>query len=73
MSANTAEEFRGALARLGFSQSSFAREMHALGDPRPVPTILRSVSNWCRGESAVPGEAWVVITLLERAAQKAAA
>ena len=43
--------------------------MQALGDPRSFSTILRSVSNWCRGEAAVPGEVWVVITLLRRGYQ----
>jgi len=61
--------FRAELARLGLSQSSLARLMRELGDPREAPTILRSVANWCRGVYAVPGEMWVVIRLLgERAA-----
>ena len=71
MSDKAAADFRASLDRLGFSQSAFAREMQALGDPRSFPTILRSVSNWCRGETAVPGEVWVVITLLGRPRQAA--
>jgi hypothetical protein len=61
-------EFNAELTALGLSQSALARRMHELGDPRSVPTILRSVSNWCRGVVAVPGEMWVVVRLLaERA------
>lgn len=56
--------FRAELDRLALSQSSLAHLMHELGDPRSPPTILRSVSNWCRGVVAVPGEMWVVIRLL---------
>jgi hypothetical protein len=62
-------EFRAELDRLALSQSGLARLMRELGDPRSTPTILRSVSNWCRGAVAVPGEMWVVIRLLaDRAA-----
>lgn len=61
-----AETFRAALDRLGLSQSGLARLMRELGDPRSQPTLLRSVSNWCTGATAVPGEMWVVIRLLER-------
>lgn len=57
-------EFNAELTALGLSQSALARRMHELGDPRSVPTILRSVSNWCRGVVAVPGEMWVVVRLL---------
>jgi hypothetical protein len=56
--------FRAELDQLGLSQSALARRMSELGDPRDVKTILRSVSNWCRGAVAVPGEMWVVIRLL---------
>ncbi|WP_428483988.1 hypothetical protein [Rhodopila sp.] len=58
-------DFRNALGRLGLSQSALARVMRQLGDPRGQMTLLRSISNWCRGETAVPGEMWVVIRLLE--------
>jgi hypothetical protein len=57
-------EFRAELAALGLSQTALARRMRDLGDPRSHLTILRSVSNWCRGAVAVPGEMWVVIRLL---------
>lgn len=57
-------DFNAQLTALGLSQSALARRMHELGDPRSVPTILRSVSNWSRGFVAVPGEMWVVIRLL---------
>jgi hypothetical protein len=60
--------FRAELARLGLTQSSLARLMRELGDPRDVPAIPRSVANWARGVCAIPGEMWVVIRLLgERA------
>lgn len=62
----TDAEFRAALERLGFNQSTFARRLQALGDPRSFQTILRSVSNWCRGAVAVPGEMCVVLTLLQQ-------
>lgn len=61
----SAAAFRDRLDRLGLSQSALAREMARQGDPRPVPTILRSISNWARAEYAVPGEMWVVLTLME--------
>ena len=66
---NQNAEFRAAIARLGLSQSGLARKMRELGDPRSMSTILRSIANWCRGETGVPGEMWVVITLLEREAK----
>lgn len=66
-----ASDFRAELDRLALSQTALARLMRELGDPRSVPTILRSVSNWCRGVVSVPGEMWVVIRLLaERTADR---
>ena len=62
----TDAEFRAALERLGFNQSSFARYLIDNGDPRTFRTLLRSVSNWCRGIYPVPGEIHVVLTLLQR-------
>jgi hypothetical protein len=63
---STDRDFNVELDMLGLSQSGLARLMKELGDPRSFPTILRSVSNWCRGVTAVPGEAWVMVTLLAR-------
>ncbi len=63
-----ADTFRAELSALGLSQSGLARLMRELGDPRSHPTLLRSVSNWCRGVVAVPGEMWVVIRLLSERA-----
>ena len=63
----TAGEFRGALARLGLSQSGLARWMAENGDPRPPKTILRSISNWARGVTEPPGELAIVLRLFEAA------
>jgi hypothetical protein len=60
----SAPNFRAELDRLALSQSGLARLMRELGDPREQATLLRSVSNWCRGVVAVPGEMWVVLRLL---------
>jgi len=62
----TNTEFRAALERLGFNQSSFARQLIELGDPRPFATIIRNISNYCRGATSVPGEMCVILYLLER-------
>jgi len=56
-------EFRAALSRLGFSQSGFAREMQALGDDRPFPTILRTVQELARPERTATTP-WAVVALL---------
>ena len=61
---NDATWFREKLAELGHTQSSFAREMSALGDPRPVSVILRGISRIATGSVAVPGEMRVVLSLL---------
>ena len=53
-----------ALEKLNLSQSAFTRRLQELGDPRTFPTILRSVSNQCRGATSVSGEMMVIITLL---------
>jgi hypothetical protein len=63
----TADEFRISIERIGLTQSSLARRMQALGDPRTFPTILRSISNQVRGVSAVSGEMCVVMNLLAQA------
>jgi len=64
--ATSADGFRERIDALGFTQSSLAREMQRLGDPRPWKTILRNISNWARGATDVPGEMWVVLHLLEK-------
>ena len=61
--------FRAELDRRGFSQSSFARFLHEHGDPRTVPTILRSVANWARDVTPVPGEVRVIFRLLDKIGQ----
>jgi hypothetical protein len=61
----SAEEFRAALKRLGFNQSTFARRLIELGDPRSFSAVIRNISNYCRGATSVPGEMSVILTLLE--------
>jgi hypothetical protein len=60
----TASGFRAIVDLLGYTQIGLAEQMKELGDTREIPTILRSINNWCRGEYAVPGEMWVVLRLL---------
>jgi len=62
----TDQEFREALESLGFNQSSFARRMIELGDPRSFETALRTISNYARGASGVPAEMEVVLRAMER-------
>ena len=59
-------KFWAALRRLCLSQNGFTRLLHVLGDPRRIPTILRSIANWAPGVTAVPGQVWVILRLLER-------
>ena len=61
------QDFAATIKRLGYSQSSLARKMHELGDPRSVPTILRSIANYHRGIHSVPGEMVVLLKLLPEA------
>lgn len=70
--AGGAAEFRAALGGLGLSQAGLARRMRELGDPRAQPTLVRSITNWCGGHAAVPGEMWVVVRLLRDARRDAA-
>lgn len=60
--------FREWMERRGLNQTSLARLLHELGDPRPVPTILRTIANWARGVTAVPGEMVVITRLLDERA-----
>ena len=62
----TADQFRAWLVLRGLNQSSLARLLHELGDTRSVPTILRTVANWARGVTTVPGEMVVIARLLDR-------
>jgi hypothetical protein len=59
-------DFRAALEGRGFSQAGFARFLKEHGDPRSVPTILRSVANWARNVNPPPGEIRVVFALLDK-------
>jgi hypothetical protein len=62
----TDQEFRGLLEDMGFNQSSFARRLIELGDPRSFETALRSIANYARGASGVPAEMVVVLRVMER-------
>lgn len=62
----TDQDFRSCLTALGFNQSSFARRLIELGDPRSFSTILRSVTNHACGVTGVPGEMVVILRLMER-------
>ena len=75
MAINTPQDFRDALAKLGLSQTGFAREMARLGDPRPPNTLLRAIQRTATGENKVSGEMHVVLGLMMqlRALQTAAA
>lgn len=60
----TAEEFRARLTALGFNQSSFARRLIELGDPRSFSTLLRSIANYAAGNTSVPAEIVVILNLM---------
>jgi hypothetical protein len=60
----TEQEFRNRLTQLGFNQSSFARRLIELGDPRSFTTVLRSIANYATGVTSVPGELVVVLNLM---------
>ncbi|MFK4047250.1 hypothetical protein ACI2KH_20035 [Roseomonas mucosa] len=57
----TADEFRAALARLGFTQASFARWLTEHG--HPAKDTARSVRRWAR--TGPPGETVVILRMLE--------
>lgn len=59
-----AEWFRGEIADLGYTQSSLARRMAALGDTRDPKVILRGISRMATGAVAVSGEMRVILALL---------
>ena len=69
----TDQEFRERLAVLGYSQSSFARALIEMGDPRPFTTVLRAISNYCRGATGVPPEMPVILRMMEVAGVRAPA
>jgi hypothetical protein len=67
---NDASWFRERLAALGYTQSSLAREMAQMGDPRDLKVILRGISRIATGDVAPSGEMRVILHLLgERTAQ----
>ena len=57
--------FRDTLEELGHSQSSLARLMTGLGDPRPPAVILRSINRMATAQSRVSGEMRVILRLLQ--------
>ena len=61
--AMTSEEFRAALADLGFSQSAFAREVERIGGQR---LALRTVQRWALGERSIPPLVPALLALLRR-------
>jgi hypothetical protein len=61
----TGPEFRTWLERSDLTQSGLARLMREMGDPRSQPTLLRSISNWATGATALPGEMHVLMRLLQ--------
>ena len=56
--------FRQRLADLGLSQSAFAREIEAYGDPRDPKVILRGINRIATGIVNVSGELHVILNLL---------
>jgi hypothetical protein len=60
------QDFRARLERIGLNQSSFARMLIELGDPRSFSTVLRSIANYATGATAVPAEMIVILNLIER-------
>ena len=58
----TAEDFRAALADLGFTQAAFGRWLTDHG--HPARDVARSVRRWA--EIGPPGEVLVILRLLER-------
>lgn len=69
----TNAEFAQWLERQGYDQSSFARTLIELGDPRSFTAVVRLVNNQARGETKVSGEMAVICRLMERARVKAPA
>lgn len=55
-----ATDFRAKLARLGYTQASFARWLAAHG--HPAKDVARSVRRWC--EIGPPGEVVVILRLM---------
>ena len=67
MPINSADEFRAAIARLGFSQSSLARFMVEMGDDRDEKNVLRSIQRMLSGDSRISGEMRALLGVMERA------
>lgn len=61
----TVDEFRAALAPLGLNQSSFARRLLELGYPASARQVLRRVQRWVDPRTPLPGEAVVIIRLMQ--------
>lgn len=63
----TVDEFRAALAPLGLNQSSFARRLLELGYPGKINSAMRRVRLWVDPRTPLPGEAIVIIRLMQEA------
>ena len=64
MSAKDTTWFREQLKELGYTQSSFAREISEKGDPRHPEVIRRGVSRMATGVVGISGEMRVIISLM---------
>jgi hypothetical protein len=64
--------FSAALEGLGHTQASFIRWMMEHGDPRSLPALQRQIGRLARGESAVSGEMWVLLGMLQAKKAEAA-
>lgn len=69
----TPSDFLSAIARHGFSQSSFARWLKDMGDDRTDATILRSVQRMAAGEHRISGEMRALMGVLDRVGMKSVA
>ena len=58
-------DFRTRIARLGMTQTGFARLMQRLGDDRNEKNILRSIQRMVAGDNRVSGEMRALLGLLE--------
>lgn len=61
----TAYNLQAALDEIGMNQTDLVRFMRKHGDDRPHETIRRTVGNWCRGATRVPGEMRVLVRILQ--------
>ncbi len=65
MAINSPDDFRATLARLGFSQSAFARFLVEMGDDRDERNVLRSIQRMLAGDHRISGEMRALLGLME--------